>query len=364
MSEESVLACVTEVTGMMWRRLASLVNMDPVFDVLYNKKDASGATEGDGRPDETDYLDDFMVSKSEHKDRDIEIAISELTSKLSGYNIVEYGLKIVCLPVIAAAGTNIEFGVVDVRTKTYHRVDRCDVSQPKRRVLAFVRMLNIFRLINTMAPHIPKHPTPLFKSERNVILYDTHAIKKQSLSHTCPDELYDVLRRGEVPDAVRVEKRRHDIKITPKGYRIPDRGEGLSEEDLRAAVIATLHCLDYLHQKGFVHRDLRWANIIRRLTYRPDNSVESCSFLVIDFEFAYYDGGEMMIQDYIHKDIVGYGEAYYARHDMKLVAKLVKSWARSNCNVLSATGNDFVDAVSRDVAPMGAGEALTHPWLS
>ena len=44
MSEESVLACVTEVTGMMWRKMASYFqDFAPVFKFLYNKKDMSGA---------------------------------------------------------------------------------------------------------------------------------------------------------------------------------------------------------------------------------------------------------------------------------------------------------------------------------
>lgn len=107
MSEENILACVTEVTGMMWRHMALLFqDFAPVFKVLYNKKDLSGA---DGRPEETDYLNDFVVCKSEHKESNLQNAILELTNKPSCYNHIEYGPRIIYLPVIAAAGTLIEF---------------------------------------------------------------------------------------------------------------------------------------------------------------------------------------------------------------------------------------------------------------
>ena len=154
---------------MMWQKFASLLNIGPVLQVLYNnKKDFSGATEGDddGRPGEADYLDDFMVCKSEHKDVDIREAVSELTKKLSGYNHLEYGLRIVFLPVIAAAGSYIEVAFVDVRTKVYHRVKRYDVSVVNERVECFVRMINYFRLIHTMSRYIPANPTPLLKNHK------------------------------------------------------------------------------------------------------------------------------------------------------------------------------------------------------
>eukprot|EP01037_Dinobryon_pediforme_P020460 gene20460-21089_t len=153
MSEVSVRACVTGVIGMMWHKMASFLNIGPAFKVLYNRKDFSGAIEGDGGPDETDYLKDFMACKSEHKDVDFQKAVAELTKKLFGYNHVEYGLRIVFLPVIAAAGTDTEFAVVDVRTK-----------------------INYFRLIYTMRSYIPANSTPLFIT-KNITFYDTHVIK-------------------------------------------------------------------------------------------------------------------------------------------------------------------------------------------
>ena len=272
MTEKNVLFCITEVTGMMWRRMASFVNMEPVFKVQYNNDDEDFSGASGGRPNETDYLNDFMVCKSEFKDEDIQEAVFELTKKLSAYNHIEYGLKIVFLPVIAAAGADIEFAFVDVRTKAYHRVIRYDLQDVFQRVQCFVRMINYFRLIRTMAPFIPVHPTPLFKTKNNITFHAAHVMKKVSGNNniTCPDELYELLGRGEVPGAVKVERVRGGggddgglLKVTPLGIRTHDRGEGLSLQDVHAAVKVVLRCASFLHARGFVHRDLRWANLIR-----------------------------------------------------------------------------------------------------
>jgi hypothetical protein len=39
MSEENVLTCITEVTGLMWRHMAKVVLLKPVFSYHLNKKD-------------------------------------------------------------------------------------------------------------------------------------------------------------------------------------------------------------------------------------------------------------------------------------------------------------------------------------
>mmetsp|Transcript_16616 Transcript_16616/g.24155 ORF Transcript_16616/g.24155 Transcript_16616/m.24155 type:complete len:480 (+) Transcript_16616:40-1479(+) len=364
MSELSVQACVTEVTGMMWRKFALYLNLRPSFKVLYNKNDLIGSTEGDGKPNETDYLNDFMVCKSEHNDFNIQKAVSELTKKLTHYSHVEYGPVIVFLPVIAAAGTDIEFAFVDVRTKVYHRIIRYDLCDVLHRVQCFVRMINVFRLIHTMSPYIPTNPTPLFTTYENITYYHTHVLKKLSGNITCPDELYDLLSKGEVPNAVRVKKRRDGkLKVTPCGIRTPNRGQGLSLKDVQAAIKAVLSCLAFMHSKDFVHRDIKWANLIRFPTYRPDGSLESRQFLVIDFECAAMDKDEMFISNYIHKEVVPFGAEYRTVHDLQLVGKLVETWADINGQVLDQTARDFINSVKRVQNPLNASTALQHAWL-
>jgi serine/threonine protein kinase len=124
---------------------------------------------------------------------------------------------------------------------------------------------------------------------------------------------------------VKVVKAKGRLKVTPVGTRTHDRGEGLSLEDVRAAIRTILLCLEFLHEKGFVHRDLRWANIIRSFSCNHGGTIESCKFLVIDFEFAEYNGAKMNIVDYIHNEVITFGEKYSSLHDLKLVGKMVRS---------------------------------------
>jgi serine/threonine protein kinase len=159
-----------------------------------------------------------------------------------------------------------------------------------------------------------------------------------------------------------LRRNQNKLKVSPKGIRINDLGLGLSENEVRSAAIAVLRCLGYIHSKGFVHRDIRWSNIIKLVTYTPQN-VASESFMVIDFEFAAKDGDAMEISNYIHNRIVNYGEFYFARHDLKLVAKLVNTWAVNNNIALTANAQRFVDSISGDVGNLPAEEALQHFWL-
>jgi hypothetical protein len=169
--------------------------------------------------------------------------------------------------------------------------------------------------------------------------------------------------RRQVPGAVKVEKARGRLIVSPKGVRIHDRGEGLSLEDVRDAIRAILLCLGFLHAKGFVHRDLRWANLIRSFSYHHDGTLESCKFLVIDFEFAGRDGAAMDIADYIHNDVVPDGETYSSLHDLKLVGKMVKSWAHSNRIDLDESTVGFIHAITRVEDPLNASDAQQHAWL-
>ena len=363
-SEETVLACITTITGAMWKGFLDIKPLTGVvFEVTYNKKDISKSTQGSCRPDECDYLNNFLVCKSEHKDTATKIneAKDELANKLVVYNEHDYGHKIVFLPVIAAAGTQVEFGLVDVRDKAYHTVSMHDVKTHHGRIQCFVSSINTFRLILTMAPHIPAYPYPLFKTINNIMFCDDH-VKKNILNSTCPGELYKLLAKGVVPSAVSVRPSKDEghVCVFPVGVRIPDKGEGLGIDDVRCAVKAVLHCLRYLHEKGFVHRDVRWANVIRQFTPYSVDGTSECRFLLIDFEFAAMAGSTIDVLWYIHSDVVPIGESYTYCHDLKLVAKLIVSWKKSNKRQLDELTDSFVSSIGEAST---AEECLKHEWL-
>lgn len=162
-SEKTILVCITEVTGMMWRHMAMVMQLNPVLSYRYHIKEVGDATdERDDRPNEMDFLNTFMACKSEYATEHLHEAIHELRHNLRGYNHIDYGTKIVFLPVIAAAGTYVEFAVIDVRNRDYHFLARCDVRDTVGRVHCFVMAINVYRLIATMAPFIPSNPRPWF----------------------------------------------------------------------------------------------------------------------------------------------------------------------------------------------------------
>lgn len=365
MSEESVLCAITSITGLFWQNLSKHVaDLKPTLTYNYNMRDETGATKDNKRPDETIFMDDFLACKGEHKrtDQELSKAIKEQSDKLAGYNHVEYGPRIKFLPVYSAAGVTVAWGFVDVRTKVYYEAARHDLTDNDGRCACFVSAINCFRYLRTMAPYIPRNPSPVFKEQTGLTFYDKYVLKKVPENCSCPAALYDLLGTGSVPCAAKVERRNKNIKVSPVGVRTPDRGEDLSVAEVRTAVRAVLTCLAYLHPRNFVHRDIRWANLIRTYTARADGTIDSVNFLVIDFEFSGVLGEPMLIQDYIFRDTVPYGEAYLAHHDLFFVGKLIRTWAECNGIELDAQALSLVQMLQSghvDVETL-----LAHEWLA
>lgn len=292
----------------------------------------------------------------------MDAAIKEQTSKLAGYNIVEYGSRIACLPVYSAAGSWVEFGVVDVRFKTYRRASRFDISQGPGRCACFVGALNIFRFLRTMAPHIPNNPSPIFRVVKDLTFYEDYVVKKIPVTCTCPEELYALLATGSVPCAVKVVKNGGFVLVSPVGVQTPDKGEGLELAEVRSAIKSCLMCLQYMHARNFVHRDIRWANLIRLYKFRTDGSVESVNFFVIDFEFSGRSDEPMNIYDYIFRDVVSFGQPYYKSYDLYFVGELIVTWAQINGVALDSVAQDLVKNLQNGL--LNTETAQAHPWLA
>ena len=110
-----------------------------------------------------------------------------------------------------------------------------------------------------------------------------------------------------------------------------------------------------------MHALVRWANLIRIFTFRPNGSVESYKFFLIDFEFAGVDGDILPIEDYIFSDIVSMNQTYSYHHDLCLVSKLVQSWGVTNNIILDADALAFISLV-QDTSSKAA-YLLTNSWL-
>jgi hypothetical protein len=369
MSESTVLSCCTVITGRFWKRLASLTNPNLEFEVSLNKDDHSGTTVNKCRPDETVHLGNVLVAKGEHKAVNIHDALSELTTKLVDFSELEYGPTIKFLPAYAAAGNNMIFCIIDVYKRSLHVLQQFNLKHGSGRAGAFVASINYFRLLRTMAPYVTelKYATPVFKRHETVTFYPDHVRKEWKENFTAPGALYEILHTGAVPCAVRVEKKSRYLVITPVGTRIPS-GVDLSFAELRVAIRCVLECLDFLHEKGFVHRDIRWDNIIRYY-HLVDGKPVSCTFKVIDFEYAALNGDAMRIPNYIFGRLVSEGEPYFTHHDMHCVGALIECWVflRGNCHdqryeVSAALA--FASYLKGAGGPNpSAADALKHEWI-
>jgi serine/threonine protein kinase len=371
-TEECVLAYITCITGKLWLYMSNEMDVASFSRVLsfnYNAKDSSGVTEGSARPDETIYLGDFLAVKGEHKRYPhwLDEAISDLTSKHVDFNHANYGPHIIYMPVYVAAGKLVEFGVLDVRSGNYIAVVRYDVSAVARRSDCFITCINYFRLLHTMNSFVPSQATPFYKEMKGVTIYPKYVVKNIPRNCTCPKSLYNFLESGSVPYSVKVEhftlNRSVRLKITPVGLRTATNGEGLTLKEVRIAVKCVLKCLDFIHSKGFVHRDIRWANVIREFEYFPDMTVKSCKFLLIDYEFAAEIDSNMNIHDYIFKAMVPFGQPYRVHHDLELVGNLFRGWRRPHGEIVPAGELATIENFLKEGLKSTASTALLHAWL-
>jgi len=67
------------------------------------------------------------------------------------------------------------------------------------------------------------------------------------------------------------------LKLIPLGFSQPP----TTAAELKSAVMDILKGLKWLHDKGFVHRDVRWPNVIRK---------QDGQFMLIDLELAGKEG--------------------------------------------------------------------------
>eukprot|EP01032_Pedospumella_encystans_P011421 gene11421-13277_t len=146
-SERAVLRTITSLTGVLWQKLAALVDMEPALTYSYGKKGVS---------EENVYLNNFLVLKGTHKKdmKDSHHAGEALAGMVTFYP-QDYGTNIAFLSVYAAAGDHVQFGLVEASTKKYYQLGNYDITTPEGCVKCFVMAINVFRLIRTMAPYIP-----------------------------------------------------------------------------------------------------------------------------------------------------------------------------------------------------------------
>ena len=146
-SEKSVLRTITSLTGALWQKLAALVGLEARLTYSYGKKGVS---------EENVYLNNFLVLKGPHKkDMTDSHRAGEALAGMVTFYPQDYGTSIAYLPVYAAAGDHVQFGLVEAGTKKYYQLGNYDVTTPEGCVKCFVMAINVFRLLRTMVLYIP-----------------------------------------------------------------------------------------------------------------------------------------------------------------------------------------------------------------
>jgi len=237
-------------------------------------------------------------------------------------------------------------------------------SEEPDRILFLQFMINIARWMRSIQGYIPmralpatftrKSPYPDITVSTTFIVHQNHVVKEVTvpiahLHNFCA--IYSTLTADNPAHAAQYNiqvsgallpvkwdtlnmatKKTFHITVSPKGaIRIPD-----SSAELAKAICNILEFLVSFHRRGFVHRDLRWPNILW-------DEVRQC-FFVIDFELA-APSGNAIFWEPAHPSLFRYtnkrnymfiddikqvsnliGRLLYARHVLNWTPNEVRKW--------------------------------------
>jgi serine/threonine protein kinase len=88
--------------------------------------------------------------------------------------------------------------------------------------------------------------------------------------------------------------------------------------------------INSLHDNGFLHRDIRWANIVY--------DAENCRFLLIDFEHcSTVDESEILVDDFSQyiPQVLKINDKFTKRHDWWMFGKMIADALEKRSGVIS-----------------------------
>ncbi|PNW83402.1 hypothetical protein CHLRE_05g244550v5 [Chlamydomonas reinhardtii] len=382
-----------------------------------NVVDPTEATVGQLRPDFLCWVNGALLLKGEEKatDAGLKDAVAELQDKMSrawvdGTVQQRQGgaddVPSPCMLAYAAAGSKLQFIALvpeqattaggGVRAEPISQV--LDTRQFEDRLTAVIAAFNIWRLLvgyaamDAPAPALPVGQTLKFDGSKVTMLPGLPGFVRKVIpnfkdsheEYTTFQVLHDLygaiskpLHRSAVVQAVDGTPRMQAdgsylVHLTPPG--VPCVEPPGSEDELRGVVACVLRGLAALHAEGFVHRDVRWRNII----YLPAEG----RWLLIDLEHAGRVDCDCRrppfpLQHWSDRILEGDG-TYSPASDLRMVAEQLMAsqedgdgragalLVRRPPFTLSAAGQDLrrqllqADSSSREQL---AAALLAHPWL-
>ena len=324
------------LTGAIWQCVDSLTH---VLRLSHGQDlaDPSGATIKCLRPDYCLWVNGALLLKAERKRdwRELELAKSELEMKMNAWNPVALrGLPF--LPCFAVGGRSIQFCALFPPIHDGARPQLRIVSDIFNMSTRFGRMwvmriaLNMLRVLWVLRAKLPSTVPMLYAPQRRslggyVMIMDDFVQKR--CQPAAESEIYECLNpdsKLRLPCAIRVTRGHthangmEDLEIRPVCLQeLP-----ASVDELRVAIRCVVTALREFHARGFVHRDVRWPNVLR------DRNL----WLLSDFELAARDGAELPLNavdpEYLPPEVNACRSyRYSAAGDMFCVGRLIRLWA-------------------------------------
>ncbi|CAG8647748.1 4305_t:CDS:1, partial [Paraglomus occultum] len=295
---------------------------------------------------------------------EFDAACEELRSKLASI-IPIYFSDIDFILSYAAAGSYIRFFTLNHSGTLFPLTDRLNLTIRVDRLQAIRAVTNIIRIMITIKDTLPTNVLPLGrtlkKGDSTITFYDNFVEKRiSSFNRLYPfanvntlKQIYKLARhkRGLVhaKDLPSVKKGLYKVTLGTQGFhRLPQ-----TEDEFRMIIEDILNGLVTLHDSGFVHRDIRWSNILRTIDGK---------YVLIDFEHSGLANEIPQFESLMGWDMntLELGK-YTCLSDMYQVGKLFVG----ESVILSEIGMSFMANLQNadHSARMTAKTALQHEWI-
>lgn len=250
-----------------------------------NRDSSRSSSTGGKRPDYLFILNSICVFRGEEKRPGVEMQTPRL--ELTEKTIWSYG-AVLYLFGYSAVGTNVSLYAIvhdDNLVDSIHLAS-FQLSSPNERLRLFLAILNLSWLLQSIADLCPasgRNEDQTFDRGNGVIVHlkPSYVVKifvQRSVFDVVARHLkqvYDILREHQVPNVDNLFETKPiqiRLKFEPRGIEI--KPSSLSE--LFCALRCVLEALVKLHQALWMHRDIRWSNVMKR----RDDAV---TWFLIDF---------------------------------------------------------------------------------
>lgn len=336
-----------------------------------NGVDSSGATLANLRPDVLVWLPSGVLAfKGEDKAFGVDIveARKDLTEKMALFSDAFFG-EIPYQLAYACAGSKLEYWAL-VRTRDPRRsqplqlTPQIDLATINGRSLCVRYAVNIARVLVSLHEKYPRGNavrlgSTIKTSTSSVFIEGTKVIKKTS-RYTGPQvvELYkriisnqgvtNLINPVEIPRIGRGGEL--TVKLEPVGF-CPDSPPSIQQA--KSAGLSILKAIRWLHDNGFVHRDIRPSNILR----------SDGRWILTDLEWASF--ANQPLADYnprlLPPECEGIDQTWSEASDMWQFGKLLELWGKldeqGNALVRNLTSDDPNDRLSAE-------DCMRHEFFS